>query len=65
MPGTGEYLADVAEGITRVEDLPKAKVIIRSRNYKGATIKGADALVAAEELIDCGAPNVSYTTWMI
>jgi len=25
----------VAEGITRVEDLPKAKVIIRSRNYKG------------------------------
>lgn len=35
MPGPGEYLADVTEGITRVEDLPKAKVIIRSRNYKG------------------------------
>jgi hypothetical protein len=33
MPGPGEYLADMTEGITRVEDLPKAKVIIRSRNY--------------------------------
>lgn len=28
-----EYLADVTEGITRVEDLPKPKVIRRSRNY--------------------------------
>jgi hypothetical protein len=36
MPGPGEYLADVTEGITRVEDLPKAKVIIRSRNYSGS-----------------------------
>ena len=35
MPEPGEYLADVTEGITRVEDLPKAKVIIRSRNYRG------------------------------
>lgn len=34
MPGPGEYLADVTEGITRVENLPKAKVIARSRNYK-------------------------------
>jgi hypothetical protein len=33
MPGPGEYLADVTEGITRVEDLPKAQVLIRSRNY--------------------------------
>jgi hypothetical protein len=28
----GEYLADRTEGITRVEDLPKAKVVQRSRN---------------------------------
>ena len=34
MPEPGEYLAEVTEGITRVEDLPKAKIIRRSRNYK-------------------------------
>ena len=33
MPGPGEYVADCTEGITRVEDLPKAKVVERSRNY--------------------------------
>ena len=32
MSGPGEYRADCTEGITRVEDLPKAKVIRRSRN---------------------------------
>jgi hypothetical protein len=32
MPGPGAYLADVTEGITCVEHLPKAKVIRRSRN---------------------------------
>jgi len=30
----GEYLADATEGITRIEDLPKARIIQRSRNYK-------------------------------
>ena len=34
MTGPGEYVSDSTEGITRVEDLPKAKVIKRSRNYK-------------------------------
>jgi len=33
MPGPGEYRADRTEGITRVEDLPKAKVVQRSRNF--------------------------------
>jgi hypothetical protein len=33
MSGPGEYRADRTEGITRVEDLPKAKVIGRSRNF--------------------------------
>lgn len=34
MPGPGAYLADVTEGITRVEHLPTAQVICRSRHYK-------------------------------
>ncbi|MCK4658490.1 MAG: hypothetical protein KAV82_03120, partial [Phycisphaerae bacterium] len=29
-----EYLPDATEGITRGEDLPKAKVAQRSRNYR-------------------------------
>ena len=33
MSGPGEYRADCTEGITRVEDLPKAKVVRRSRNF--------------------------------
>ena len=33
MPGPGEYVRDVTEGISRVEDLPRAKVVKRSRNY--------------------------------
>jgi transposase len=33
MSGPGEYVADRTEGITRVEDLPKAKVVPRSRNF--------------------------------
>ena len=37
MFGPGEYLADRTEGITRVEDLPKPKLIRRSRNYKRRT----------------------------
>ena len=33
MSGPGEYVADRTEGITRVEDLPQAKVVPRSRNF--------------------------------
>jgi len=33
MSGPGEYRADRTEGITRVEDLPQAKVVKRSRNF--------------------------------
>ena len=29
----GEYVADVTEGITRVEDLPKPQIERRSRNW--------------------------------
>jgi hypothetical protein len=31
--GPGQYLPDVTEGVVRFEDLPKAKVIHRSRNF--------------------------------
>jgi len=31
--GSGQYLPDVTEGVTRFEDLPKAKIIRRSRNF--------------------------------
>ena len=34
MPGPGEYVADETQGITYVEDLPKPKLVQRSRNYK-------------------------------
>lgn len=34
MPGPGEYTADCTEGITRVEDLPQAKCVRRSHNYR-------------------------------
>src|SRR6266702_2130953 len=33
MLGPGEYIPDVTEGITRVEDLPKPRIAHRSRNY--------------------------------
>jgi len=34
MAAPGKYVSDVTEGITRVEDLPPAKVVKRSRNYR-------------------------------
>src|SRR5690348_13396712 len=33
MIGPGEYVPDVSEGITRVEDLPKPRLKQRSRNW--------------------------------
>ena len=33
MTGPGEYVPDVTEGITRVEDLPKPRLERRSRNW--------------------------------
>ncbi len=35
MTGPGEYVPDVTEGITRVEDLPKPRIERRSRNWPG------------------------------
>lgn len=33
MPAPGEYVPDVTEGITHVEDLPRPRIEARSRNY--------------------------------
>jgi hypothetical protein len=32
--GPGQYLSDPSEGITRPEDLPEAKIVRRSRNFR-------------------------------
>ena len=34
MSGPGEYLPDATEGVIRVEDLPKPKVVRRSRDHR-------------------------------
>ena len=34
MDGPGDYVADATEGISRVEDLPPARIERRSRNYR-------------------------------
>jgi transposase-like protein len=34
VPGPGEYRPDPTEGITRVVDLPKPNISLRSRNYR-------------------------------
>lgn len=34
MPGVGEYRPDTSEGITRVEDLPRPKIVRRSRSFR-------------------------------
>jgi hypothetical protein len=33
MTGPGEYVPDVTEGVTRIEDLPQPRIERRSRNY--------------------------------
>lgn len=37
MPGPGEYRPDPTEGITRVDDLPKPKIRVRSRLDEAAS----------------------------
>ena len=34
MPGPGEYMPDATEGIIRAEDLPKPKIVKRSRDFR-------------------------------
>lgn len=61
MAGPGRYIGDVTEGITRVEDLPRAKIIKRSRNYKRRLCPHCDRSVyrvrtMARKLHDLGDP---------
>jgi hypothetical protein len=62
MPGPGEYVPDVTEGITRVEDLPQPRRQRRSRNYPARRCRrcGRRAgryAVAARTLHDLGDPR--------
>jgi transposase len=62
MPGPGEYVPDVTEGITRVEDLPKPRMERRSRNYSARRCRrcGRRAgryAVASRTLHDLGDPR--------
>src|SRR3954470_13583573 len=61
MFGPGEYVPDVTEGITRVEDLPKPRIERRSRNYPARRCRrcGRRAgryAVASRTLHDLGDP---------
>ena len=38
MSGPDEYVADVAEGITRVEDLPQPQRVCRKRSFARAQV---------------------------
>jgi hypothetical protein len=52
MPGPGDYRADVTEGTTRVEDLPKPRILTRSRNYPQAKCPGCGARAARRRCIE-------------
>lgn len=59
MSGPGEYVPDVTEGITRIEDLPKPRIERRSRNYLARRCPGCDGragryAVATRTLHDLG-----------
>ena len=53
MEGPGEYLPDVTEGITRVEDLPKPRIVKQSRNFKHRPCPSCDR-IAPTGPIDLG-----------
>jgi transposase len=62
MPGPGEYVPDVTEGITRVEDLPEPHIERRSRNYPARRCRrcgrrAARYAVASRTLHDLGDPR--------
>jgi hypothetical protein len=65
MPGPGEYIPDVTEGITRVEDLPQPRIQRRSRNYPARRCRrcGSRAgryAVASRTLHDLGDPRSGH-----
>ena len=65
MPGPGEYIPDVTEGITRVDDLPLPRIERRSRNYPARRCRrcGSRAgryAVASRTLHDLGDPRSGH-----
>jgi hypothetical protein len=62
MLGPGEYVPDVTEGITSVEDLPKPRIERRSRNYPARRCprcgcRAGRHAVASRTLHDLGDPR--------
>jgi hypothetical protein len=62
MAGPGEYVPDVTEGITRVEDLPQPRLEYRSRNYPARRCRfcghrAGRYAVASRTLHDLGDPD--------
>jgi hypothetical protein len=62
MVGPGEYVADVTEGITRGEDLPRSRIERRSRNYPARRCRrcghrAGRYAVASRTLHDLGDPR--------
>jgi hypothetical protein len=62
MAGPGEYVPDVTEGITRVENLPQPRIERRSRNYPARRCRlcgcgGGRYAVASRTLHDLGDPD--------
>jgi hypothetical protein len=62
MPGPGEYVPDVTEGIARVEDLPQPRLEHRSRNYPARRCRrcghrAGRYAVASRTLHDLGDPR--------
>ena len=65
MPAPGEYIPDVTEGITRVEDLPKTQVERRSRNFPARRClrcgcRAGRYAVASRTLHDLGNPRSGH-----
>ena len=65
MIGPGEYVPDVTEGITSVEDLPKPRVEQRSRNYRARRCprcghRAGRYAVASRTLHDLGDPRAGH-----
>jgi hypothetical protein len=58
MFGPGEYVPDITEGITSVEDLPKPRLERRSRNYTARRCRRCGRYaVASRILLDRGDPR--------
>src|ERR687892_684838 len=59
MSGPGEYLPDPTEGITKPEDLPQPKVVLRSRNYEHYSPECRKCFTA--DMSDYALPKAHYT----